>query len=75
MMQLVQAKRFGEDIDDMPICWNIHKFDFTRENSLAEKVIMYVNVLHSGVEDGVLGELDVAEVVVIYHGRFGHLYT
>ena len=37
-------------------------------------MVMNLNVLHLGMEDGVLGELDAAEVVAVYHCRFRHLH-
>mgnify|MGYP000527077939 CR=1 FL=1 len=35
---------------------------------------MHLNVFGPGVEDGVLVDLDVVEVVVVYHCRFKHLH-
>ena len=63
-------------ISDLPSLWpftirqNIHKFDFTKENLLADKMIVHLNVLCPGVKDGVLSYLDVADIVTIYRCRF-----
>ena len=53
-MQFVETKGLGEDVSILPIRRNILKFDFTGEDMLADKVVMHLNVLSSGVEDGVL---------------------
>ena len=50
--QLVETKGFGEDVDVFPIRRNIRKFDFTREDTLADKMVVHLNVLSPGVEDG-----------------------
>ena len=52
----------------------MRKFDFTREDTLANKMVVHFNVLSSGVEDGVLRKLDVAEVVVVYRHQIIHLH-
>ena len=49
----------------MSVCWNIHKFDFTRKDTFADKMIVHLNVLGPSVEDGVLRKLDVVEVVAV----------
>ena len=56
--QLVQTKGLGEDIGILPICRNILKFNFTRDETLMDKVVVHLNVLSTGVEDGVLRQLD-----------------
>ena len=38
-----------------------------------DKVVVHLNVLGPGVEDGVLRELDAAEVVAVDHRRIEHL--
>ena len=50
------------------------KFDFSGEDSLVDKMIVHLDVLCSGVEEGVLRKLDVAEVGIVYHCWLGHLY-
>ena len=40
---------------------------------LTEKMVVHLNMLSLGVEDGVLRELDAAEVFAIDHRRIGHL--
>ena len=42
---------FGEDIGYFPIRRNIHKFHFTGEDSLTDKMIVHLNVLGSGIKD------------------------
>ena len=74
MSQLVPAKSLGEDIDNLLICQNIHKFYFTGEDSLVDEMIVYLDVLCQGVEDRVLRKLDIIEVVAIYHCQFKHLH-
>ena len=34
MLQLIHPKRFGEDVDHLPISSNILKFDFTAQNPI-----------------------------------------
>ena len=65
MSQLVETKGLGEDVGDLLICQNIRKFDFTREDTLADKMVVHLNVLSPGVEAGILRKLDVAEVVAV----------
>ena len=72
--QLVETKGFGEDVDVFPIRRNIRKFDFTREDTLADKMVVHLNVLSPGVEHGVLRKLDVVEVVTVDHRRIRHLH-
>ena len=36
------------------------EYDFTREDTLTDKMIVHLNVLGPGMEDGVPRELDVA---------------
>ena len=64
----------GEDVVVLPIRRNILKFDFTREDTLADKFVVHLNVLSSGVEDGVLHKLDVAEVVAVDRRQIRHLH-
>ena len=64
----------GEDVGVLPIRRNILKFDFTREDTLADKVVVHLNVLSSGVEDGVLHKLDIAEVVGIDRRRIERIH-
>ena len=52
--QLVQTKGLGEDVGSLPICRNMLKFDFTREDTLTDKMIVHLNVLSPGVEYAVL---------------------
>ena len=52
--QLVESKGLGEDVGVLPIRRNILKFNFTREDTLADKVVVHLNVLSLGVEDGFL---------------------
>ena len=47
-------KGLNEDVGILPICQNILKFDFTREDTLPDKILVHLNVLSPGVEDGVL---------------------
>ena len=54
LLQLLSTKGLGEDVGVLPIRRNILKFDFTREDTLAEKVVVHLNVLGPSVEDGVL---------------------
>ena len=51
MPQLVQTKRLGEDIDILPIRQNILKFDFTKKDTLTNKMVVHLNVLGPGMED------------------------
>ena len=69
LSQLVQTKRLGEDVGSLPIRRNIPKFDFTRKDTFTDKVVVHLNVLGSCVEDGVLRELDAAEVVAVDRRR------
>ena len=69
LQQLVQANKFGEDIGNLPFRWNINQFDFIRENKLADEVVMHLNVLGPGVENGILRELDAAEAVAVDRRR------
>ena len=73
MLQLVETKGLGEDVGVLPIHRNILKFDFTRKDTLTDKVIMHLNVLGPCVENGILRELDAAEVVVLDRRRIRHL--
>ena len=73
MSQLVQTKGLGEDVSSLPIRRNILKFDFTIKDTLTDKMIVHLNVLGPGVEDGVLRELDVVEVVAVDRRRIGDL--
>ena len=72
--QLVKTKGLGEDVGVLPIRWKICKFYFTRENTLANKMVVHLNVLSPGVEDGVLRKLDVLEVVAVDRRRIRHLH-
>ena len=56
------------------IRWNIHQFDFTEKDTLADKMAVHLNVLGPGVEDGVLRKLDTVEVVAIDRRRIEHLH-
>ena len=38
----------------MPICQNIYEFEFTGKDTLADKVVVHLNVLGPCVEDEVL---------------------
>ena len=71
--QLVQTKGLGEDVGSLLIHRNILKFDITRKDTLTDKVVVHLNVLGPCVEDGVLRELDDAEVVAVDRRRIGHL--
>ena len=73
LMQLVYAKGFGEEIDSLPIRWNIYKFHFTGKDTLVEKMIVRLNVLGTGVEDEDLRKLDVVEVVAVDRRWIRHL--
>ena len=44
---------FGEDIINLSIPQNIDEFHFTGKDALANEVIVHLNVLGPGVEDGV----------------------
>ena len=72
--QLVQTKGLGENVGVLPIHPNILKFDFTREDTLADKVVVHLNVLSPGLEDGVLRKLDATKVVIVYQCWLGHLH-
>ena len=54
LLQLVETKGLGEDVDVLPICENILKFEFTGKDTLTGKVVVHLNVLIPCVEDGVL---------------------
>ena len=71
---LVETKGLGEDVGVLSIHRNIRKFNFTGEDKLADKVVVHLNVLISGVEDGVLRKLDAAEVVTVDRRRIRHLH-
>ena len=47
------------------IRWNIHQFDFTEKDTLADKMAVHLNVLGPGVEDGVLRKLDIVQVGIV----------
>ena len=44
------------------------------KNALTDKVIMHLNVLGSGVEDGVLRELDPVDVITVDGHQIRHLH-
>ena len=71
--QLVQTKGLGEDVGSLPIRLNILQFDFTRKDTLLDEMIVHLDVLCSCVENGVLRELDAAEVVAVDRRRIRHL--
>ena len=71
---LVQAKGFGEDIGSLPIRQNIYEFDFTEKDTLADKVVVYLNVLGPGMQDRVPRKLDGTEVVIVDPRRIRHLH-
>ena len=50
--QLVETKGLGEDVGVLLIRRNIRKFDFTREDTLTDEMVVNLNVLSSVVEDG-----------------------
>ena len=52
--QPFETKGLGEDVSVLPIRRNILKYEFTGEDTLAEKVVVHLNVLSPDVEDGVL---------------------
>ena len=52
--QLGEPQRLDEDVGVFPIHWNVLKLDFTEEDTLAEKLVVHLNVLSLGVEDEVL---------------------
>ena len=43
--QLVQTKGLGEDVGSLPIRWNVLQIDFTRKDTLSDKMIVHLNVL------------------------------
>ena len=71
--QLVQTKGLGEDVGSLSVRRNILKFDFTRNDTLTDKMLLHLNVLGPCVENEVLRELDVVEVVALDCRRIGHL--
>ena len=73
MRQLVCSKRLGEDIGSLPIRRNILKFDFTREDTHTNKMIVHLNVLSPGMEYEVRRYMDVVEVIAVDRRRIGHL--
>ena len=52
--QLVETKGLGEDVGVLPIRGNILKFNFTGEDTLADKMVVDLNVLSPCVDDRVL---------------------
>ena len=48
--------------------------DFTGKDTLADKIVVHLNVLGPGMEDEVLRKLDTVEVVAVDHRRIGHLH-
>ena len=54
LLQLVKTKGLGEDVSVLSIRRNIRKFNFIGEDTLADKVVVHLNVLSLGMEDGVL---------------------
>ena len=72
--QLVESKRFGEDVGHLPIRQNVFQFNFTNEKALVHKVIMHFYVLALGMEDEVLCELDAPEVFAIDQRRINNLH-
>ena len=52
--QLVETKGLGEDVGVLPIRRNISMFNFTGEDKIVDKVVVHLNVLGPGMEDGVL---------------------
>ena len=73
MPQLVQTKGLGEDVGSQLTHRDILKFNFTRKDTLTNKMVVHLNVFSPGVENGVLRELDAAEVVVVDRRRIRHL--
>ena len=71
--QPVQTKGLGEDVGSLPIRRNIVKFDFTKKDTLTDKVVVHLNVLGPCVANGVLRELDAAEFVTVHRRRIRHL--
>ena len=69
MPQLVQTKALGEDVGSLSIRRNVLKFDFTRNDTLTDEMILHLNVLGLCVEDKVFREMDFAKVVVVYRRR------
>ena len=64
----------------MPSRQNILKFDFTRKDTLTNEMVVHLNVLGLCMENGVLRELDAAEVVGLdisscrsFSSRFNHM--
>ena len=67
--QLVQTKGLGEDVGSLPIRRNILKFDFTRKDTLTDRMVVHLNVLGPCVENGVFRELDAAKIVLVDRRR------
>ena len=67
------SKGLGEDVGSLPIRRNILKFDFTRKDTLTDKMVVHLNMLGPCVKNGVFRELDTAEVVVVDRRRIRHL--
>ena len=72
--QLVETEGLGENVGNLPIRLNINEFDITKEDTLVEKMVVHLNVLIPGVEDGVFHKLDIVEVVIVDRRRIGCIH-
>jgi len=68
MFELDVPERLGENVGDHIFGQTVFDRDVTLGNSLTNKVKVNVNVFHSSVELGVLGELDGTLVVAVKGG-------
>ena len=75
MLQLVGSEGLGEDVGNLLINLNIPEFDFTPQDPLMHKVIMHLDVLCASMENGVLGQLQVANIVVVDRNRSGYFVS
>ena len=74
MPQLVKTKRFGEDINNLPIRRNMLQVNFAKKEPLTDKMIMQLNVFCPGVEYRVFCKVDTTEVVAKDRRRIEYLY-
>ena len=74
LRQPVETKGFGEDVGSVSICTNINEFDFTREDTIVDKMVVHLNVLSLRVEDGGFHKLYTAEVVAVDRRRIKRVH-
>jgi len=64
-LKLDSSRRLGENVGNHLLGWDIEQFDVTRSNGLADEMKMYIDVLGTTVESGIVGYADGALVVTV----------